>query len=174
MLRLNVQSTACVSCATRPCCWPFWQPWHLPINLGTAPIDVCRPPAASIQHQSSRPCCCLQAPTASPLLEGRWRLLFTTRPGTASPIQRTFTGVDSFTVYQEILFSSPDGPRVNNIVDFGPKVGFLKASRGGLRHLPHKAEQQTVSACCWLWHPAPQLPSQAAAAPAVDAGCMLL
>lgn len=86
-------------------------------------------PASSIQHQSSRPCCCLQAPTASPLLEGRWRLLFTTRPGTASPIQRTFTGVDSFTVYQEILFSSPDGPRVNNIVDFGPKVGFLKASR---------------------------------------------
>lgn len=30
---------------------------------------------------------CLQNPTASPLLEGRWRLLFTTRPGTASPIQ---------------------------------------------------------------------------------------
>lgn len=86
-------------------------------------------PASSIQHQSSRPCCCLQAPTASPLLEGRWRLLFTTRPGTASPIQRTFTGVNSFTVYQEILFSSLDGPRVNNIVDLGPKVGFLKASR---------------------------------------------
>ena len=38
----------------------------------------------------------VRAPTASPLLSGRWRLLFTTRPGTASPIQRTFTAVDSF------------------------------------------------------------------------------
>lgn len=36
------------------------------------------------------------APTDSPQLDGRWRLLFTTRPGTASPIQRTFTAVDSF------------------------------------------------------------------------------
>ena len=36
------------------------------------------------------------APTDSPLLDGRWRLLFTTRPGTASPIQRTFTAVESF------------------------------------------------------------------------------
>ena len=40
------------------------------------------------------------APVASPLLEGRWRLLFTTRPGTASPIQRTFTGVERFSVFQ--------------------------------------------------------------------------
>ena len=37
----------------------------------------------------------LQAPTTSPLLDGRWALLFTSRPGTASPIQRTFTAVDS-------------------------------------------------------------------------------
>lgn len=36
------------------------------------------------------------APTDSPQLDGRWRLMFTTRPGTASPIQRTFTAVDSF------------------------------------------------------------------------------
>lgn len=36
------------------------------------------------------------APAASPLLDGRWRLLFTTRPGSASPIQRTFTAVDKF------------------------------------------------------------------------------
>ena len=36
------------------------------------------------------------APTDSRQLDGRWRLLFTTRPGTASPIQRTFTAVDSF------------------------------------------------------------------------------
>jgi hypothetical protein len=68
------------------------------------------------------------APTASPLLPGRWRLLYTSRPGTASPIQRTFTGVDAFSVYQEIDFPE-DGdsvPRVNNVVDFGPNVGVLR------------------------------------------------
>ncbi|KMT15113.1 hypothetical protein BVRB_3g062320 [Beta vulgaris subsp. vulgaris] len=36
--------------------------------------------------------------TSSGLIEGRWRLMFTTRPGTASPIQRTFVGVDFFNV----------------------------------------------------------------------------
>lgn len=65
-------------------------------------------------------------PTDSPLLEGRWRLLFTTRPGSASPIQKTFVGVDAFTVYQEVLLSSAEKARVNNIVDFGAKVGTLK------------------------------------------------
>ncbi len=42
----------------------------------------------------------MQAPTTSPLLDGRWKLLFTTRPGTASPIQRSFTGVEAFSVFQ--------------------------------------------------------------------------
>ena len=67
-----------------------------------------------------------RAPAASPLLEGRWRLLYTSRPGTASPIQRTFTGVDAFTVYQEIISASDGTPMVNNVVDFGPTVGYLK------------------------------------------------
>lgn len=66
-------------------------------------------------------------PTNSPLLEGRWRLLYTSRPGTASPIQRTFTGVDSFSVFQEISFQNGQGgvPRVLNVVDFGG-IGTLK------------------------------------------------
>jgi hypothetical protein len=57
---------------------------------------------SSLSACSQPDCCnpfhhaCVQAPTASPLLDGRWRLLFTTRPGTASPIQRTFTAVDKF------------------------------------------------------------------------------
>ena len=68
-------------------------------------------------------------PTCSPLLEGRWRLLFTTRPGTASPIQRTFTGVDGFSVYQEIELRGEQA-RVNNVVDFGKGVGYLKVSMG--------------------------------------------
>ena len=67
----------------------------------------------------------MQAPTRSGLLEGRWRLLYTSRPGTASPIQQTFVGVDAFTVYQEIL-NTGTGVRVNNIVSFGPSVGQLK------------------------------------------------
>lgn len=68
----------------------------------------------------------------SQLLQGRWKLLFTSRPGTASPIQNSFTGVDAFTVYQEILVDSKTSSvRVNNIVDFGAKVGFLKVEAEG-------------------------------------------
>lgn len=67
----------------------------------------------------------VKAPTASPLIEGRWRLLYTSRPGSASPIQRTFTGVDSFSIFQEILFQGEDVPRVNNVVEFGA-AGTLK------------------------------------------------
>jgi len=63
-------------------------------------------------------------PTKSELLEGKWRLLYTTRPSSASPIQRSFVGVDGFSVFQEVTLKN--GPRVNNIVDFGPSVGFLK------------------------------------------------
>jgi hypothetical protein len=76
----------------------------------------------------------------SPSLAGRWRLLYTSRPGTASPIQRVFTGIDAFTVYQEIIFDDSKSSaskvrkggddisnvRVNNIVDFGAKLGYLK------------------------------------------------
>lgn len=64
-------------------------------------------------------------PTRSPLINGRWTLLFTTRPGSASPIQRTFTGVDRFTVFQEVDLAGPT-PRVNNVVDFGGGIGCLR------------------------------------------------
>ncbi|CAL8460873.1 g404 [Coccomyxa elongata] len=67
----------------------------------------------------------IQAPTSSPLLEGRWKLLYTSRPGTASPIQQTFVGVQAFSVYQEIVVGD-SGVRVNNIVSFGDKIGQLK------------------------------------------------
>ncbi|KAL4443695.1 hypothetical protein ABPG75_011432 [Micractinium tetrahymenae] len=71
----------------------------------------------------------VKAPTASPLLDGRWRLLFTTRPGTASPIQRTFTAVDTFSVYQDIQVADErQEARVSQVVDFGPSVGFLRVS----------------------------------------------
>lgn len=68
------------------------------------------------------------------MLEGRWRLLFTTRPGSASPIQKTFVGVESFTVYQEVLLTSAEEARVNNIVDFGAKIGTLKVTLHVQKH----------------------------------------
>ncbi|KAI3449892.1 hypothetical protein Pfo_006557 [Paulownia fortunei] len=64
-------------------------------------------------------------PTGSSLIEGRWQLMFTTRPATASPIQRTFVGVDSFSVFQEVYLRTDD-PRVSNIVKFSDAIGELK------------------------------------------------
>lgn len=63
--------------------------------------------------------------TGSNLIEGRWQLMFTTRPGTASPIQRTFVGVDFFSVFQEVYLRTND-PRVSNIVKFSNAIGELK------------------------------------------------
>eukprot|EP00245_Coleochaete_scutata_P005884 TRINITY_DN19859_c0_g1_i1.p1 TRINITY_DN19859_c0_g1~~TRINITY_DN19859_c0_g1_i1.p1 ORF type:complete len:431 (-),score=75.34 TRINITY_DN19859_c0_g1_i1:392-1684(-) len=65
-------------------------------------------------------------PVQSPLIEGKWQLMYTTRPGTASPIQRTFVGVDAFTVYQEVVLRGTDDPRISNIVQFSESVGLLK------------------------------------------------
>ncbi len=69
----------------------------------------------------------LQAPTRSSLLEGRWKLLYTSTPGTASPIQRSFVGVDAFSVFQEIVVVN-NQLRVNNIVKFGSSIGELKVT----------------------------------------------
>ncbi|CAD6223822.1 unnamed protein product [Miscanthus lutarioriparius] len=63
--------------------------------------------------------------TSSSLIEGSWQLIFTTRPGTASPIQRTFVGVDSFRIFQEVYLRTDD-PRVVNVVRFSESVGDLK------------------------------------------------
>lgn len=87
--------------------------------------------------------------------------MFTTRPGTASPIQvssysshihdrylyflddcdivckkknnrmslslqRTFTGVDVFTVFQDVYLKTTNDPRVSNIVKFSDFIGELK------------------------------------------------
>ncbi|KAK9941343.1 hypothetical protein M0R45_017949 [Rubus argutus] len=64
-------------------------------------------------------------PTRSSLIQGRWQLMFTTRPGTASPIQRTFVGVDFFSVFQEVNLQTND-QRVSNIVKFSDAIGELK------------------------------------------------
>eukprot|EP00640_Fibrocapsa_japonica_P002525 CAMPEP_0113944082 /NCGR_PEP_ID=MMETSP1339-20121228/30625_1 /TAXON_ID=94617 /ORGANISM="Fibrocapsa japonica" /LENGTH=254 /DNA_ID=CAMNT_0000949149 /DNA_START=65 /DNA_END=826 /DNA_ORIENTATION=+ /assembly_acc=CAM_ASM_000762 len=66
-------------------------------------------------------------PVDSPLINGKWRLLFTTTEGTASPIQRTFVGTDAFSVFQEIALDE-DSPTVTNVVDFGESVGALRVA----------------------------------------------
>lgn len=70
----------------------------------------------------------LQAPTASGKLDGRWKLLYTSQTGTASPIQRTFIGVESFSVYQDISLHQPGQARVANVVIFGKdgSIGQLR------------------------------------------------
>jgi len=61
----------------------------------------------------------LPAPTAAPELNGRWRLLFTSKPGTNSPIQRTFTSVDAFSIFQDITLDAERLPLIVNVVEFG-------------------------------------------------------
>jgi len=68
----------------------------------------------------------LENPTTREEINGQWRLLYTSRPGTSSPIQRTFTGVESFRVFQEVYLQDEDIARINNCVDFGKQVGILK------------------------------------------------
>ncbi|CAM9391822.1 unnamed protein product [Heterosigma akashiwo] len=63
-------------------------------------------------------------PADYPGLNGRWRLLHTTTPGTASPIQRSFVGAAAFSVFQDIDLASPDRPTVANVVEFG-SLGVL-------------------------------------------------
>ena len=66
-----------------------------------------------------------------PSIDGVWKLLYTSSPGTNSPIQRTFTSVDTFGIYQVVNLARPDKsflrskdknvplPDVSNIVCFG-------------------------------------------------------
>eukprot|EP00752_Nemacystus_decipiens_P010884 g9677.t1 len=65
---------------------------------------------------------------SSPLVDGSWRLIFTTTPGTASPVQRSFVGVDGFAIYQDIDIFSESPPTVTNVVDFGDRVGQLRVT----------------------------------------------
>ena len=65
-------------------------------------------------------------PTSSPALDGCWKLLYTSSPGTNSPIQRTFTSFDGVSVYQIVNAVNtkdsflPDSlPDVSNTVCFG-------------------------------------------------------
>uniref|UniRef100_A0A0D9WYN8 Plastid lipid-associated protein/fibrillin conserved domain-containing protein n=1 Tax=Leersia perrieri TaxID=77586 RepID=A0A0D9WYN8_9ORYZ len=95
---------------------------------------VCGRAAAMDEHHGTEVESAVQAlealeglpdPTNSSLIEGSWQLIFTTRPGSASPIQRTFVGVDSFKIFQEVYLRTDD-PRVVNVVRFSESIGELK------------------------------------------------
>ena len=58
-------------------------------------------------------------PTASSDINGRWRLLYTTRPGTSSPVQRAFTGVESFSIFQDVSLEK-NGAGINFVFFFLP------------------------------------------------------
>lgn len=116
--------------------------------------------AARADHRPAR----TADPTTLPQIDGRWRLLYTSRPGTASPIQvrarsrralpaaasaavaaapdsrrwsprrlglqRTFVGVEAFSVYQEVALRGGDAARVANVVEFGA-AGYLRVRAAG-------------------------------------------
>ncbi|KAG4984746.1 hypothetical protein JHK87_029495 [Glycine soja] len=64
-------------------------------------------------------------PTNSNLIEGRWQLIFTTRPGTASPIQFLSCLFFFLNIIPRIYLRTND-PRVCNIVSFSDAIGELK------------------------------------------------
>ena len=70
----------------------------------------------------------MKDPTTSPLLDGVWKLLYTSTPGTNSPIQRTFTGNAAVTIYQVVNLKDTsqsflsNEPDVSNVVVFGDKA----------------------------------------------------
>ncbi|OMP02609.1 hypothetical protein CCACVL1_02746 [Corchorus capsularis] len=118
-----------------------WPPMNLQRNLGLNPSPPPKLFKPKPNTKTLRICRCsldveravqvlegqegVPDPTSSDLIEGRWKLMFTTRPGTASPIQRTFVGVDNFSVFQEVYLRTND-PRVSNIVKFSELIGELK------------------------------------------------
>ena len=68
-------------------------------------------------------------PINSKLIDGTWKLIFTSSPGTNSPIQKAFTSEDSFSVYQVVnlidtksSFLQKEGlPDISNVICFNDK-----------------------------------------------------
>ena len=82
-------------------------------------------------------------PTRSPLIDGCWKLLYTSSPGTNSPIQRTFTALDSVSIYQVVNLLDTTGsflpnkePDVSNIVCFGERARLRVTALGSTADMP--------------------------------------
>ncbi|KAA8492057.1 putative plastid-lipid-associated protein 12, chloroplastic [Porphyridium purpureum] len=74
--------------------------------------------ACAQKHQTKR--------VTSAQLPGTWKLLYTTRPGTASPIQRFVVGQSEFVsnVFQDLSIDLESGTgRFNNVADFKQRAG---------------------------------------------------
>lgn len=69
-------------------------------------------------------------PASSPLLSGRWKLLFTTRPGSSSPIQRAFTGAGALGVHQEVT-RAVASPRTGEVVVPGSVTNVVSLKGAG-------------------------------------------
>jgi PAP_fibrillin len=80
----------------------------------------------------------------------RWRLLYTSRPGTASPIQRAFTSTESFAIFQEIKLSEQPLSRVTNVVEFGPDARCRKS--GYQPEMPHWLSSSARVMVLMHWH----------------------
>jgi len=86
----------------------------------------------------------------SPLLDGVYKLLYTSSPGTNSPIQRTITSSDSVSVYQVVNINNlsdsflPNEPCVSNVVCFGDKarlrVSALASTIENPKVIPRKGD----------------------------------
>ena len=92
----------------------------------------------------------IKNPIRSPLIDGVYKLLYTSSPGTNSPIQRTFTASDAVSVYQVVNINNlsesflPNEPAVSNVVCFGDKarlrVTALASTTDNPRVIPRKGD----------------------------------
>jgi hypothetical protein len=77
-----------------------------------------------------------QSVTDQSLLDGCWRLVFTSTPGTNSPIQRTFTAIDSVEIFQvinlvnknESFLSTRNGNVTESLPDVSNTVCFFSGT----------------------------------------------
>lgn len=71
--------------------------------------------------------------------------MYTSRPGSASPIQRAFTGTEAFKIFQEVRLAESGPCRVNNVVEFGDDARYVlgrsAASTHRLKFTPARVHQ---------------------------------
>lgn len=61
-------------------------------------------------------------PAISPLVYGRWRLLYTNNADTSSPVQRSAVNAQKYTIYQDIIVNDNEQLQVNQVVQFSDKI----------------------------------------------------
>ena len=78
----------------------------------------------------------IKKPTESDYLDGVWKLIYTSSPGTNSPIQRTVTANDGVSVYQVVTIKNTeesflrDQPVVSNVVCIGDGIRLRVTALG--------------------------------------------